>query len=244
MPVDLRIQQALRGLPVKPADSASQSAKKKYSEDMSAALALAFAAELRDRGLTGTRPESSANRATSGAERRISGGIGAKRVDVSSATDDSGLLFGMSIKTINFRDKRSNNFQKNLTNRRGDMLFEAVTLHRRFPYAVLCGLLILDAAAAVDGTDRRQSTFMNAHKRLRLFTGRDDPAGRDEQYEKFYIALAASSDESIRFDCYPVGDPEAPVEPSVIVNELLQTIADRNPDFYEFDGEKLSRLGT
>src|SRR3546814_5928739 len=76
----------------------------------------------------------------SGAERRMAGGIGAKKVDVTWATEESGLLLGISIKTINFRDVRTRNFQKSLTNRRGDMLIEAVTLHRRFPYAVLAGL--------------------------------------------------------------------------------------------------------
>ena len=51
-------------------------------------------------------------------------------------------MLALSVKSINFRDRRSRNFQKNLTNRRGDMLFESVTLHRRFPYAVLGGLLL------------------------------------------------------------------------------------------------------
>ncbi len=43
-----------------------------------------------------------------------------------------------------YRDAKSKNFQKNLTNRRGDLTVEAVTLHRRFPYAVLTGWLFLE----------------------------------------------------------------------------------------------------
>lgn len=69
------------------------------------------------------------------------------------------------------------------------MLIEAVTLHRRFPYAVLGGLLFLDAGAATDRTKARRSTADNAHHRLSLFTGRNDPAGRDEQFEGFYLIL-------------------------------------------------------
>ncbi len=53
-------------------------------------------------------------------------------------------MLAMSVKSINFADGTTGNYQKNLTNRRGDMLFEAVTLHRRFPYAVLAGILIFD----------------------------------------------------------------------------------------------------
>ena len=65
------------------------------------------------------------------------------------ATEEAGLIFATSIKTINFQDARSGNYQKNLTNRRGDMLFEAVTLHRRFPYSVLLGLFCFDKGAGV-----------------------------------------------------------------------------------------------
>ena len=75
----------------------------------------------------------------SGAERRMDGGLGAKKVDVTWATEHSGLLLAISIKTVNFRDRKTANFQKNLTNRRNDMLFESTTLHRRFPYAALGG---------------------------------------------------------------------------------------------------------
>jgi hypothetical protein len=63
------------------------------------------------------------------------------------STEESGHLLAISVKPINFVDLRTKNFQKNLTNRRGDMLFESITLHRRFPYAVLAGFLILDSSS-------------------------------------------------------------------------------------------------
>src|SRR3546814_5010367 len=58
----------------------------------------------------------------SGAERRLAGGIGAKKVDVTWATEESGLILAVSVKTILFKDSRTQNFQKNLTNRRADLL--------------------------------------------------------------------------------------------------------------------------
>ena len=166
---------ALKSLESKPSDDATRAEKKRYSENMSAAIALALADELRQRGCHDARPAPPGELGGSGAERRLAGGIGAKKVDVTWTTEESGLLLGISVKTINFIDKRSRNFQKNLTNRRSDMLIEAVHLHRRFPYAVLGGLLFLDAGAARDGTARRKSTFQNAHPRMQLFTGRNDP---------------------------------------------------------------------
>ena len=184
-----RLAAEFAALPLKPDDAATAPQKKAYSEALSNAVARALAAGLHGRGLDHTRPAPPGQLDRSGAERRMSGGIGAKKVDVTWATEESGLLLGISIKSINFRDSRSNNFQKNLTNRRGDMLFEAVTLHRRFPYAVLGGLFFLNEAAANDGTGKRKSTFLNTHARLRLFTGRFDPAGREEQYEHLFVVL-------------------------------------------------------
>lgn len=225
----------------KPPDTARREEKKGYSERISHATALAIAEELRNRGLREARPTGPGELDTSGAERRMAGGIGAKKVDVTWATEDAGLLLGVSIKTINFRDNRTKNFQKNLTNRRSDMLFEAVTLHRRFPYAVLAGLFFLDIGAAADGTERRNSTFINAHSRLRLFTGRDDPGDRDEQYERLYIVLLEASSANARFEVYRVGDSKTPVTMSDVLDELIETVAIRNPDFYEYrDGSLIS----
>lgn len=240
--IDDLIEAALKKVGDKPPDSANQSVKKAYSEGISNALAQAIAEELRQRGLTGARPALPGEIDASGAERRIAGGIGAKKVDVTWANEEMGLLLGISIKTINFRDKRTKNFQKNLTNRRGDMLFEAVTLHRRFPYAVLGGLFCLDRGAADDATDRRRSTFINAHSRLRLFTGRDDPGGRDEQYERLYIMLLDASSDHSRFNAYVVGKPDTPVPINNIIDELLQVAAIRNPDFYEYDNGNLASV--
>jgi len=179
----------------------------------------------------------------------MAGGIGAKKVDITWATEESGLLLAISIKSINFRDGKTGNFQKNLTNRRGDMLMEAVTLHRRFPYAVLGALFFFDKDAerddvrsAPDGSVRktaRRSTFRNAHARLRLFTGRDDPAGRDEQFERFYVVLLDATPASVELRAFEVGRPDDPVSMAQVLQDLLSLTAERNPDFYEYDDGRL-----
>lgn len=212
--------------------------KKNFSQKLSEALALAFAAELRHRGMKEARPAEPGELDVSGAERRMSGGIGAKKVDVTWATEESGLLFAISVKCISYIDKKSRNFQKNLTNRRGDMLFEAVTLHRRFPYAVLAGVLFFDKGAAEDGTKRRNSTFKNAIQRFRIFTDRDDPAGRDEQFERMYIVLLDTESDPATARFYHVGDdfdeePE-PIDLESMFDGFVRMVADRNPDFYEY----------
>jgi hypothetical protein len=238
--IDDLLQKALAQLPAKSTHTTQQD-KKRYSEMVSEAVALALADELRHRGLKGARPGVAGELGGSGAERRMSGGLGAKKVDVTWATETDGLLLAISVKTINFKDDRTGNFQKNLTNRRSDMLMEAVTLHRRFPYAVLAGFFFLDKGAASDGTPRRRSTFENAHSRLQLFTGRSDPAGREEQFERFYLLLLDASPTRVEMTCHAVGSPKETVSLSDALDDLLVLTAQRNPDFYEFVDGKLGK---
>ncbi|MDR7060835.1 MULTISPECIES: hypothetical protein [unclassified Sphingopyxis] len=240
--IDDSISAALTAAGDRPSDEAASTLKKAYSEKVSANIALALAEELRLRGLNEARPALPGELDGSGAERRMAGGIGAKKVDVTWSTEESGLILGVSIKSINFRDKTTKNYQKNLTNRRGDMLFEAVTLHRRFPYAVLGGLFIFGAGAAEDGTSKRRSTFENAHNRFRLFTGRSDPAGREEQFEAFYFMLLEASSQHADYTLYRVGDHKKQISFDELICELIQTTAIRNPDFYEYDDGQLQSM--
>lgn len=76
---------------------------------------------------------------------------------------------------------------------------------------MLCGVLFLDKEAAKDDTPKRQSTFLNAHARLALFDGREDPAGRDEQYERLYVVLLDANPFKPSFRAYRVGEPKTPV---------------------------------
>lgn len=237
--IDDLLAEALKFLPKKPSDFGSQAEKKRYSELISQKVALAVAQELRNRGLKEARPAGEGELGDSGAERRMAGGLGAKKVDVTWATEESGLLCAISIKTINFRDSKTKNFQKNLINRRGDMLMEAVTLHRRFPYAVLTGFFFLDKDAENDETTKRRSTFLNAHSRLQLFTGRNDPAGREEQFERFYLILLDATPIAVTLRAFPVGQPENEVPLGDIIDDILRLVAQRNPDFYEFVDGKL-----
>ena len=232
----------------KPPDSVAQSTKRVWSQKLSDCLALAIAAEARDRGMKGAMPAGPGDLGGSGAERRLSGGIGAKKVDVSWSTEQSGLVFAVSIKTIMFRDKRSGAFQKNLTNRRGDMLFEVVTLHRRFPYSVMGAFMFLDIGAASDnvrddgGVKRRQTTFHNAFKRLRLFTGREEPTGREEQFEKFYILLLDVDPHHPSIRAFEAHEPDTEVPLDTALEDLINLVGERNFDVYEAVNGQVRKL--
>ena len=230
------LQAGLKELPAKPPDTARSTQKKRYSELMSQVVAAALAEELRLRGLEGTRPGGDYEVGIKGAERRMSGGIGAKKVDVTWATEESGLLLAISVKCITSRDSSSGNYQKNLINRRGDMLGEAVTLHRRFPYAVLGGFMFFDEGAAADGSAQRSSTFLNAHRAFRIFTGRSDPAGRDEQYERFYFGLVHATPFRASVSFTLAGEPDQVATLDQALDALLRLAVERDPDFYAILG--------
>ena len=240
--IDNLLAQAVKAAGPKPPDDAPQAQKNPWVGRLSNNLALAFAEELRHRGMTEARPAGPGDIGLSGAERRLAGGIGAKRVDVTWATEESGLLLACSVKTIMFRDATSGNFQKNLTNRRGDLTVEAVTLHRRFPYSVLSGWLFLDAQAADDYTDRRRSTFENVFPRFRLFTGRQDPAGREEQFERLYVLLVNANPFDPSINCYHVADQTQKVDIDEALTELVDLVGERNFDLYEAVDGKIRRI--
>lgn len=243
-----RLLAAITATGTKPLDTDTAPNKKNWNQKLSDGLALAIAAELRDRGMAGALPAPPGSIGLSGAERRLSGGIGAKKVDVSWATEESGLIFAVSVKTIMFRDNATQNYQKNLTNRRGDLLVESVTLHRRFPYAVLAAFLFLDAGAETDnltalGTARkRKSTFQNAFPRLKLFTGRSDPAGRDEQFERFFLFLLDANPFAPSIRAFEVNDEHTPVDLDVALEELIELIGERNFDLYDGTDGAITKL--
>lgn len=219
---------AIRKAGPRPPDSASRSEKKNYAERLSNQVALVLAARLRDLGVPNCQPDPAGGR-----ERQFAGGIGAKKVDVSFATVEDGLILGISIKSISFPDARTRNYQKNLTNRRGDLLAEATTLHQRFPYAVLGGLFLFDEGATRDGTKRRPSTFLTAHEYFRAFDRRGSQTDAVEKFEALGIVLYRAI-KPVSYQYFEVGLPNAPRDLDAFLQRLLDRVAERNPDRFRF----------
>jgi hypothetical protein len=136
-----------------PAADVSQAAKKRYSELLSKHLAPELAEGLRKVGFPNVRPV----RGGPG-ERAFQGGLGPKRVDVTYSDEQHGLILAVSIKSISVPP-----FGKNLKNRFADLCTEAITLHMRFPYSVVCALFAFPVAGELDlTTGRRFSTNITA----------------------------------------------------------------------------------
>ena len=159
-----------------PPDSVSREEKKRFSERLSSNLAPEVAEGLRAVGFRGTKPL----RGGPG-EKAFQGGFGPKQVDVSYSDERHGLLLAISIKSINFQP-----FGKNLANRFADLCTEAINLHLRFPYAVVCGLFAFPIAADQDVTKKRTiSTFQRATTIFASISGRQEYTDPPEKFEHF-----------------------------------------------------------
>jgi hypothetical protein len=165
-----------------PPGDASRVTKKTYSESLSRYLAAEVSDGLRGVGFPRVKPI----RGGPG-EKEFQGGLGPKKVDVSYSDEQHGLLLAVSIKSINFAP-----FGKNLKNRFGDLCTEAITLHMRFPYAVVCALFAFPIAADADIMEegrRKRSTFRRAARLLATISGRRDYTDPGEKFEDITMLL-------------------------------------------------------
>jgi len=225
----LPLRAAIKHAGPRPSPDASRAEKKHYSELVSKELALAVAAELRRRGLKDVAPRLSSEK-SKGGEKRIAGGLGDKKVDVTYASERAGLVLAISIKTISFPDSKTRNYQKNLQNRKADLAFEVTTLHKRFPY------LYKDAAKDNIG-QARISTFERAHQVFKIFNRR---AGHRNEEAKFeYLSVGLYGSEPPSYKLFEAGDPQKEISLDSFLGELLALVAERNPEQFVFEKGRL-----
>jgi hypothetical protein len=171
---------AVKATGVIPPNDAVQATKKRFSEVLSSHLAVEVGEGLRQQGFPNVKPL----RGGPG-EKEFQGGLGPKKVDVSYADEQHGLLLAVSIKSISFSP-----FGKNLKNRFADMCTEAITLHMRFPYSVVCGLFAFPVTADNDKTEGRTiSTFQRATKLFKTISGRKEYTDPGEKFENVTMML-------------------------------------------------------
>ena len=166
-----------------PDQTATRDIKKRYSEQLSRNLAVQVADGLRKAGFPRVKPEPGGPQ-----EKEFQGGLGPKKVDVSYSDEQHGLIFAVSIKTITAQP-----FGKNLKNRFGDLCTEAITLHMRFPYSIVCALFAFPITADQDHSTergRRQiSTFQRATQLFGTISGRRDYTDPGEKFEDVTMML-------------------------------------------------------
>lgn len=207
---------------VYPSADATQAERKRYAERLSAALAPELARMLREHGMPGVRPYPGGP-----GERAFQGGLGPKRVDVTHSDEQHGLLFAVSIKSITAPP-----YSKNLKNRFGDLCTEAITLHMRFPYSVVCCLFAFPEGADADTTPGRPiSTFRRAGKLMSTISGRVEYTDPGEKFENVTMMLFRPLTEGGEPPQVQLFDARtgAPVSEEDYVGLLIALYNERNP---------------
>ena len=151
-------QNVLSQVGLKPNLGVSQNELRHYSEEFSrlTALWLKDRVEAEFPDLKILRPEAKVN--------TIYGtGFAGKSLDVAGVTDRDYLAVDFSIKTFNFKDRRTKNYRKNYTGRFYELLGEELDLRRSYEQAILVALILLPKDSQ---TDSDPSSFALAVKQF------------------------------------------------------------------------------
>lgn len=172
----------------------NQQEKKNWAQRFSNALATTMADELRRH-----YPKALVTPSADGSKQEFSvgGKVDRKKTDVAVLDSTAGLIAGISIKTLTFRDTHQDpktkersigRYQRNVKRNDMELRDEADTLHRRQPFAVLTAVLFVPEDACWDGVNGH-SSFAHIVFTLRKRTGRRDADGRFDLFEKVYVGL-------------------------------------------------------
>lgn len=147
---DLPLREMLASLGPRPAEGAAQDASRNYSERFSAG----FAGIAREEAIRAFPDDDVMT-----PEAIIPTVFGTKRLDVGIRDTRGYLVADLSIKTFNFKDRRTCNYRHNFTGRFYEFLGEELDVRRSYPHVVLAGLVLLPDDAADDTTP---SSFAHA----------------------------------------------------------------------------------
>jgi len=227
-------------------DTLSQAEKKNYAEMLSRQLAQTFADRLRPT-FKGILPDPFGQ----GRESRARTSKGFKKLDVNYSTVELGLGLGVSIKTINFRDARTQRYTKNYTRADGELRAEASDYHERQPYAVMAAVVFLPADACDDALRNGVSSFGAAVQIFRPRAGRASPKDPSMLFERVFIGLYDVAGELFgRVSFFDVtqappksGRPRDLMTFPQLISEIVATYDARNaPPFLWADGPAESPL--
>jgi hypothetical protein len=151
------------------------------------AILIAEHLEGRFRGITAT------------AKRAAGAVTGKKQLDINYSTLDHGLELGISLKSVHIRDVGgAGRYTHNMKRNEEELRIEAYGYHKRQPYAVMIGALLLPFDSCDDGK-KKPSSFGSWVKKLRPYAGRSEPTDEFDRFEKIYIGLYEPDGSDLRF---------------------------------------------
>ena len=123
-----------------------------------------------------------------------------KRIDVTVVDPVLGLEVGVSLKGMNFRDRSSGNFDKNVTRCLYETADEMRLVHEHLPHAFMAGIFFLPIDATTDKTERAMSSFAHTVVKLRERTTRLDVAlsAHAARCDASFVALYSTGVDAYR----------------------------------------------
>jgi hypothetical protein len=168
--------------------------KRTYATRFADKMAICIAIGLRER-FPGVLPDENGR----GVESPAQSVRGPKKLDVNYSTPQLGLGFGISLKSVHFREKPARGYIHNMKRNDEELRTEASGYHQRQPYAVMIAVLFLPADACDDASPRHPSSFGSWVKYLRPLAQRHTPHDDFARYERVFIGLYARDGESMDF---------------------------------------------
>jgi hypothetical protein len=208
--------------------------KRTYATRFADKMAICIANGLRDR-FPGVLPDALGR----GVESAAQSVRGPKKLDVNYSTPQLGLGFGISLKSVHFREKLIRGYIHNMKRNDEELRTEASGYHQRQPYAVMIAVLFLPDDACDDASPRYPSSFGNWVRYLRPLAQRRAPHDDIARYERVFIGLYDRDGAKMEFfdveNAPPrTGRPANLLNYTEFLDEIEKTYLRRNASEFEW----------
>ena len=131
----------------RPRLDAHQNDKRAWSERFATGCAVAISKVIKDAKLSVLRGRTIKPDSTESGTEPVAplGSDSKKRIDVQIVDSVLGLEIGIPLKGLNFKDRRSNNYDRNLTGRLYEMNDEMHLVHEHLPRAFIVGIFFFQS---------------------------------------------------------------------------------------------------
>jgi hypothetical protein len=164
---------------------------------------------------------------------------GPKKLDVNYSTPQLGLGFGISLKSVHFREKEFRGYIHNMKRNDEELRTEASGYHQRQPYAVMIAVVFVPYEACFDASVRHPSSFGSWVKYLRPVAQRRAPHEDIARYERAFVGLYDRGGEAMEFfdveNAPPrTGKPRDLFSYTGFLDEIEKTYLRRNVSEFEW----------
>jgi hypothetical protein len=167
---------------------------------------------------------------------------GPKKLDVNYSTPQLGLGFGISLKSVHFREKEKRGYIHNMKRNDEELRTEASGYHQRQPYAIMVAVVFLPDEACEDASLRYSSSFGAWVKYLRPLALRNSPQDDIARYERVFIGLYSRDGSRMEFFDVAKAPPKRGRPPLLLsfgdfLEEIERTYLRRNSAEFEWAEE-------